>query len=70
MLTYSLFSVVGGFGCLVESADGTFRFRQECSPEGTAPMTESEATSLAQAVIAANEAVGGVPDTDNAPAVA
>jgi hypothetical protein len=33
-------------------------------------MTEAEAAALAQAVIAANEAVARVPDADNAPAVA
>jgi len=54
MLTYSLFPVIDGFGCLVEAADGTFRFRQECAPEGVAPMTAAEATALAEAVIAAN----------------
>jgi hypothetical protein len=52
MLTYALFEVEGGFGCLVEGEG--FRFRQESSPEGTAAMTEAEATALAAAVIAAN----------------
>lgn len=70
MLTYTLFPVEGGFGCLVEAADGSFRFRQECSPEGVAPMTEAEATALAQTVIANNESAGAAPDAVDTPAVA
>ncbi len=58
MLTYSIYETAGGFGYLVESADGALSVRQDTLPEvqGNVPMSYEEAEAHAQALIEAQSA--------------